>query len=291
MSTHELHDHDLGLTHDLMLIEKLRQSRRRALGLMFSGGAAALLGACGGGSGGTTASTTTGGTDSGTDTSGSSCVANATETAGPYPSDGSNSVNGSISNILTASGVVRSDIRSSFGSSTNTAAGAPLTLTLNLVNANNNCVVLPTAVVYLWHCTRDGQYSLYSTAIQNENYLRGVQISDGNGQVTFQTIFPGCYSGRYPHIHFEVYPSLALATAYTNKILTSQIALPNAVCTEVYSGASGYESSLTNLSRVAIASDGVFGDNTAAQIAAMTPTISGNINAGYTGTMTIAVAA
>jgi protocatechuate 3,4-dioxygenase beta subunit len=145
--------------------------------------------------------------------------------------------------------------------------------------------------VYLWHCTRDGQYSLYSSSIQDENYLRGVQIADSNGQVTFQTIFPGCYSGRYPHIHFEVYPSIGMATLYTNKILTSQLAMPRDICTTVYSGASGYSASVNNLAAVTLASDNVFGDNTTAQMAVMTPTLSGSIDAGYTGALTIGVPA
>jgi hypothetical protein len=141
------------------------------------------------------------------------------------------------------------------------------------------------------HCTRDGQYSLYSNGIQDENFLRGVQVTDGNGQVTFQTIYPGCYSGRYPHIHFEVYPSLALATLYTNKILTSQMALPKDVSSAVYSGASGYSASVSNLAGVTTSSDNVFGDNTAAQIALMTPSISGDATSGFTGTITIGVPA
>lgn len=167
----------------------------------------------------------------------------------------------------------------------------PFTLTLGLVNTNNLCAPLTGYVVYLWHCTRDGAYSLYSSGIQDENYLRGVQVADSNGQVTFQTIFPGCYSGRYPHIHFEVYPSLALATLYTNKVLTSQIALPRDVCSTVYSGATGYSSSVSNLASVTTSNDNVFGDNTAAQIAAMTPSMSGSIAAGYTGSIVIGVPA
>lgn len=56
------------------------------------------------------------------------------------------------------------------------------------------------AGVYLWHCDRDGNYSLYSQAAANENYLRGAQEADAGGTVTFQSIFPACYSGRWPHI-------------------------------------------------------------------------------------------
>lgn len=294
-----IHDHDRGLQYDLERIAAIRE-RRRVLGLMLSGSAAVLLAACGGDGGSTAASTSSSGS-SGSDSSGSgsssgssdtsSCIASPSETAGPYPSDGSNTVNGMVSNVLSQSGVVRSDIRSSFDISGNTAPGVPLALTLSLVNSNNLCAPLSGYAVYLWHCTRDGAYSLYSSGVQNENYLRGVQVSDSSGQLTFTTIFPGCYSGRYPHIHFEVYPSLAMATNYTNKILTSQMALSRDICSTVYNGATGYGASVSNLAAVTTASDNVFGDNTAAQIAAMTPSLSGSIAAGYTGSIVIGVPA
>jgi protocatechuate 3,4-dioxygenase beta subunit len=185
--------------------------------------------------------------------------------------------------------VVRSDIRSSFGSSTNTAPGVPLTLTLNVVNSNNACSPLIGYAVYIWHCTRDGNYSLYSSSVLNENYLRGVQVSDSNGQITFQTIFPGCYSGRYPHIHFEVYPTLASATTYANRVLVSQMAMPRDICSAVYSGATGYTASVSNLAAVTTSNDNVFGDNTAAQLALQTPSLVGTVASGYTGTILIGV--
>jgi protocatechuate 3,4-dioxygenase beta subunit len=191
-----------------------------------------------------------------------------------------------VSNILTQSGIVRSDIRSSFGASTTTAPGVPLTLTINLVNRNDSCAVLSNYAIYIWHCNRDGQYSLYSSAIQNENYLRGVQVSDHNGQVTFTTLFPGCYSGRYPHIHFEVYQSLAAATSYANAVLISQMAMPSAICNTVYDTATGYSGSKTNFAAITTSNDNVFASSTAAQIAAQTPALTGDIS-GFSGTITI----
>jgi protocatechuate 3,4-dioxygenase beta subunit len=288
-------DHDRGLQNDLEHIATIKQ-RRRVLGMMLSGGAVALLSGCGSDGSSATGTATsstasnTGSTGTSTSTSGA-CSAAAQETAGPYPSDGSNTVNGQASNVLMESGIIRSDIRSSFGSSTTIAPGVPLQLTLSLVNTNNSCAPLSGYAVYLWHCTRDGAYSLYSNGVQNENYLRGVQVSDGSGILTFTTIFPGCYAGRYPHIHFEVYPSIGLATLYTNRILTSQMALPRDACTAVYGGASGYGSSANNLAGITTANDTVFGDNSAAQIAAMTPTLVGSIANGYSGNITIGVPA
>ena len=131
--------------------------------------------------------------------------------------------------MLNQSGVVRKDIRSSFGSSTTVAQGVPLAIELTIQDAAS-CKALAGAAVYLWHCDRDGNYSLYSQAAASENYLRGVQAADANGLVTFQSIFPACYSGRWPHIHFEVYPSLEMATDEANKVATSQIALPKDAC-------------------------------------------------------------
>src|SRR5262249_35439127 len=134
------------------------------------------------------------------------------ETAGPYPGDSS-----SGPNVLNQTGVVRSDIRSSFAGLSGTAAGVPLDIALTIVPAST-CAPLGNAAVYLWHCDRAGLYSLYSAGATNQNYLRGVQQADAAGTVRFTSIFPACYAGRWPHIHFEVYPSLAAAASVSNKI-------------------------------------------------------------------------
>ena len=80
---------------------------------------------------------------------------------------------------------------------------------------------------------------MYSQGIADQNYLRGVQIADATGVVTFTSIFPACYSGRWPHIHFEVYPDQAGITDASKAIATSQVALPKATCDLVYAQ-SGY---------------------------------------------------
>jgi len=281
--------HHPSLQDDLLLMRRNLQ-RRQALSWLLAGGSAALLVGCGEGGDVTAAAGSSSSSSSSSSSGGTgACVANASETNGPYPSDGSNTVNGMVSNVLQASGVVRSDIRSSFGSSTNTAPGVPMTLRLSVVNSNNNCASLAGYAIYLWHCTRDGLYSLYSSGVQNENYLRGVQVTDASGNATFTTIFPGCYAGRYPHIHFEVYPSLSMATLYTNRLLTSQLGLPRDVCSTVYSGASGYSQSVANLAGVTIANDNVFGDNSSAQITQMTAAVSGSVAAGYDATILVGV--
>ncbi|MEW5688359.1 MAG: intradiol ring-cleavage dioxygenase [Pseudomonadota bacterium] len=295
-----MHDeHDLGLGHDLMALETRLLQRRRLLGLMGAGGGALLLNACSGGgsdtstttsSTTTTTTTTTGGTGStgGTGNTGSSsCVALPNETNGPYPSDGSNTANGVLSNSLIATGIVRSDIRSSFGAMSGTAAGVPVTLTINLQNTNASCAALADYAIYLWHADADGKYSIYD--LPQQNYLRGVQATNSSGQATFTTIFPGCYEGRYPHLHFEVFRSLATATAYANRLLVSQFAMPAAACSAVYA-TSGYPSSASRFARTSITSDGIFGDNTSAQQAAMTLAMSGSATAGYTASVTVGLA-
>jgi protocatechuate 3,4-dioxygenase beta subunit len=139
--------------------------------------------------------------------------------------------------------------------------------------------------VYLWHCDRDGQYSMYGQGVEDENYLRGVQAADASGKVTFTSIFPAAYSGRWPHIHFEVYPSLDAATGAGNRITTSQLAFPEDVCTEAYA-ADGYEQSVANMSRTSLSGDMVFGDDGAVHQLA---TVTGNATDGFTATLDVPV--
>ena len=211
-------------------------------------------------------------------TGNAACIIIPSETAGPFPGDGSNGPN-----VLDDVGVVRSDIRSSFAGLSGTAPGIALTVTLT-VQSSADCTALAGRAVYLWHCDRQGRYSLYSPGVTDQNYLRGVQETDANGQVTFTTIFPGCYAGRWPHMHFEVYPSLAAATVANNASRTSQLGFPEATCDAVYNTA-GYESSATNLNGVSLATDGIFADGATRQLAAMT----GSVAAGYVATLTVPI--
>ncbi len=119
----------------------------------------------------------------------------------------------------------------------------------------------------------------------DENYLRGVQEADDDGAVEFTTIFPAAYSGRWPHMHFEIYPSLAEATGAENKLRTSQLALPEDVCNDVYANAEGYEASVANMQQTSLASDNVFSDGYSLQMAA----VSGSVDEGYTVTLNVPV--
>ncbi len=281
--------HDFGLASDLEMMQRQALERRRLLRWVLAGAASLPLISCGGsGASDTAATSTSGTTGSGTTTTttpaSSACAVIPEETGGPYPADGTNTNGGSIINVLNQSGVVRSDIRSSFNGATGVAAGVPLTIRLQLVNANASCASLAGYAIYLWHCDRDGLYSLYSSGVTAQNYLRGVQETDSSGSLSFTTIFPGCYAGRMPHVHFEVYPSLARAAAASNRIKTSQFTFPLATLNEVYT-ASGYTSSVRNLAQISYATDNVFSDGTSLQMAGVT----GNATDGYVVTLTIGV--
>jgi protocatechuate 3,4-dioxygenase beta subunit len=285
-----MHDHDLGLSHDLHT-DVLQ--RRRALQWLAALGGTALAGSgCGGGgdatdtsastasTSGSTTSATTGTTTNTSSTSSGAVIPE--ETAGPYPGDGSNS----NLNALVLSGIVRSDIRASFAGATGVAEGVALTLRLRLVNTGGSCAALSGYAIYLWHCDREGRYSMYSSGITGENYLRGVQSTDANGEVAFTSIFPGCYDGRMPHVHFEIYRSANSATSYSNKLRTSQLAFPTVVCSTVYAS-SGYSSSAANFARMSFASDNVFSDGTSLQMA----TVTGSVAAGYVAELEVGLAA
>ncbi|CAM3761743.1 hypothetical protein [Smaragdicoccus niigatensis] len=255
------HEHDLGLTHDLKVM-----TRRRMFILAGGVGAASLAAACASSVTGTPTSTSA--TASATAVAAGSVAQVPAETAGPYPGDGSNGPN-----ILIQNGVVRKDLRKSFGDYTGTADGVDMQLTMKLVDLNTKAAGKGMAV-YVWHCTADGEYSLYRNAAE-ANYLRGVQVAGADGTVTFTSIFPGCYSGRWPHIHFEVYDSLeAAVVAGSDARLTSQIALPEDACKRIYDNDSRYSSSIRNLESTSLSSDNVFGDGWTAELATATGSTS-----------------
>lgn len=277
-------------------------SRRTALGAIVGVGAAALLAACGSDSktastssatgntaGSTSASTTASSTASTTGSTTGSVTGSAAagsltaipeETGGPFPGDGSNGPN-----VLTQQGVVRKDITSSFGSSTTVAEGVPLTMQFTVTDASTGSP-MNGAAVYVWHCNRDGEYSMYGQGVQGENYLRGVQVADANGAVEFDTIFPAAYSGRWPHVHIEIYANVDDATSAGSPLRTTQMAMPKEICDQVYSTADGYQQSVTNLQRTSLSTDMVFGDDDGVHELA---TISGSLPSGLVATLPLPI--
>ncbi|PPF27869.1 3,4-dioxygenase subunit beta [Rathayibacter sp. AY1G1] len=255
-------------------------SRRGVLTLVGAGAATLGLAACATGGSGSASSAAATATATATAGAGTAVAGEIPdETAGPYPGDGSNGVD-----VLERSGIVRSDLRTSIGGGA-TADGVPLALTLTILDAASGGVPFAGAAVYVWHCDAHGDYSMYSRGVEDETYLRGVQVADASGVVSFASIVPACYSGRWPHIHFEVYPGADSITDASNAIATSQVALQEEACTAVYALES-YAGSAANLARVGLESDSVFGDDGGAlQLA----TMSGSPASGYSAALTASV--
>jgi protocatechuate 3,4-dioxygenase beta subunit len=153
--------------------------------------------------------------------------------------------------------------------------GVPLTMDIKLVNTNNNCAPLVGYDVYVWHCDADGYYSYYSNqpgylgtkSYPNGYFLRAAQTSGACGEVTFTTIFPGWYTGRYAHLH------IAVALGATQEAIT-QMTWPVDIISNVYANSSYYSAHGQN--PTTLTSDNVFEGNNG-QIA----TTTGSISAGY----------
>ncbi|WP_236967873.1 intradiol ring-cleavage dioxygenase [Microbacterium aurantiacum] len=263
-------------------------SRRGILGLAGLGAGAVALAACSplatsAATPSASATPSAAGTTTPTSTPSASAVLPAgeipDETAGPYPGDGSNGPD-----VLEQSGIIRRDLRTSLGG-TAVVEGVPAEVTLRITDMASGDAPFAGVAVYAWHCDAQGRYSMYSDGVEGETWLRGVQVTDADGQVTFTTIVPGCYAGRWPHIHFEVYPDAASITDAGNAIATSQLALPQAMLETVYA-LPAYDGSARNLTGVSLTSDNVFGeDGGALQMA----TVTGDASAGYAASLVVRV--
>jgi len=226
-------------------------SRRQAI--LTIGGAGAALGfGCGGSS--PTSPEATPATTTTPTTGSSACAVTPSETAGPFPS---------------LTDLIRSDIREG-------KSGARLTLPITVVNSSNNCSPVPNANVEIWQCDAAGNYSQYGSQTA-QTYLRGIQTTNGDGQVTFTTVYPGWYQGRATHIHVEV-----VRNGVSSKV--TQIAFPESVNAAVY--ATGvYASRGSN--PTANARDGIFADSLDTEVAS----VSGDATNGYTASFRVGIAA
>lgn len=210
----------------------------------------------------------------GTETSGStttgSCTVSPTETAGPFPTK-------------SPATLVTNDI-------TSDRTGVALNITIAIKNTNDSCNALADAIVDIWHCDKDGNYSEYGgTSMQSTNYttvhfLRGRQTTDSSGEVAFTSIFPGWYSGRATHIHVHIYNQAGTS------LLITQISFPegtNSAVVQVNAATTyGYTKGMTGYTYNA--DDNVFSDDTeGAEIA----TVTGSVSAGFELDHTIYVAA
>lgn len=247
-------------------------TRRRILALLGIGAGGLALAAC---------SSDSGTSGSGTGGSGATSTTSAgeipQETNGPYPADGTNGLN-----VLEQSGIVRRDITPSLDGSV-TADGVPMTFSFTVTDLADGAP-MAGAAVYLWQCDARGQYSMYSTGLEDVTYLRGVQVADDDGVVTFDTIVPGCYRGRWAHLHFEVYPDLDSVTTAENAIATSQVAFPEDMLGGIYA-LDTYAGSAENLAQITLATDTVFSDGTDLQMG----TFTGSASKGYTGSLGVAI--
>jgi protocatechuate 3,4-dioxygenase beta subunit len=223
-------------------------SRRAALGAIGAAAAAVATG-CSDSPTSPTAVDNSSGTTTSTN---ATCAVTPTETVGPYPS---------------RTDIFRSDVREN-------RQGTPLTLTIKVVNAAKACAAVSGADVEIWHVDAAGDYSQYGTQTA-ATFLRGIQTTNGAGEVTFTTIYPGWYQGRATHIHAEV-------TMGGRSIKVTQIAFPESVNNTVHrSGvyASRGVNPMNNLS------DGIFADSLASEI--VTP--AGSPSNGYSVAFQIGV--
>ena len=168
--------------------------------------------------------------------------------------------------MLAESGVVRSDIRSSFGDMSGTAAGVPPTDRAPLVDAADGGAPLAGAAVYLWHCDREGRYSLYSAAIADQNYLRGVQVADADGTRHVHYDLPRRLLGPLAAHPLRGLPQPRAATGGAPTPPHVADRDPRGRCDLVFA-TEGYEQSVTNLAQMSLDRDIVFADGYGTQLA------------------------
>ncbi|MEO6132488.1 MAG: T9SS type A sorting domain-containing protein [Saprospiraceae bacterium] len=181
---------------------------------------------------------------------GGGCTLIPSETAGPYPLDLHNNP-----------AMFRTDIRE-------TQEGVVLNQKIKIIG-DENCLPIPNCRVDVWHCNAHGYYSGYTTnahlGTQNhigETFLRGIQMTDANGEVNFITIFPGWYPGRIVHIHFQIFISSVLQ-------VTSQLTYPLAEKNALLTSNTPYTA--YGADPQTFNTDGVFADGYALQLATLTP--------------------
>ena len=116
--------------------------------------------------------------------------------------------------------------------------GVPLRLVLHLSRVtNNSCTPLPGATVDVWHCDALGTYSDVrdnagdSGDTRGRKFLRGYQVTDGQGKVEFQTIYPGWYQGRNVHVHYKIRTN---PTSGVGHEFTSQLFFDEAITDQVH---------------------------------------------------------
>ncbi|WP_026954828.1 intradiol ring-cleavage dioxygenase [Algoriphagus vanfongensis] len=189
------------------------------------------------------------------------CEISPRETRGPFP-------------IKTPAELMRANIIGD-------RKGIALVINLKIQSQSHSCEGLAGVQVDVWHCDAEGFYSEYGgnrlqeKDLTNEHFLRGRQTTNEKGEVSFISIFPGWYPGRAPHIHLDVVKDGEI-------ILTTQIAFPEEVTSEVYAS-TGYKGKEDTPNE----RDGIFRGSLAGNMA---DSVQGNLQDGFTLTKTITVA-
>jgi protocatechuate 3,4-dioxygenase beta subunit len=199
-----------------------------------------------------------------------SCTVMPTETEGPFPTKSPSTYQ--RANIV------------------EDRTGVPLTINLIIKNTNNSCAVVAGAIVDIWHCDREGNYSEYGgTGMQSTdytgaayNFLRGRLISDASGLVSFTSLYPGWYSGRAPHIHVHIYNASGVS-----KLIT-QIAFPKDICDIVYTTSAFYSSK--GVADTLNSNDNVFGTPSTDLAQEIADSVTGTVSGGYILTKLITAA-
>ena len=222
-------------------------TRREAIAILGAAGSAVALGC---GDSPTTPTSTSSSTTTGT--TGAACAVTPTETIGPYPS---------------LRDLIRSDVRED-------RQGTVLTLTMKVVNANANCAPVANANVEIWHVDASGDYSEYGSQTA-ATFLRGIQTTNANGEVTFTTIYPGWYQGRATHIHVEV-------VLNGRSVKATQIAFPESINNSVHTQGVYARRGTNPMSNAA---DGIFADSLTSEL--VTP--SGSPSSGFTASFQVGV--
>jgi protocatechuate 3,4-dioxygenase beta subunit len=252
-----------------------RITRRRAIGAAGGAGAAYLLAAAA-----PSGLKLLGGVEAPTDAAAASgmCVLDTPQmTEGPYWVDEM---------------VNRSDIRSNTSSASANPgvvqSGVPLNLTINVYDAENNCAPIEGAHVDIWHANAYGVYSDEQVeSSTGQNYLRGYQVTDSNGSVTFTTIYPGWYTGRAIHIHVRI-RTFSGSTTVLN--FTTQIFFSDSQNNTVMTGASPYNTRSHTTPDTTDSTDNILDESGSTNEQTNVITLSGSNGSGWSGTFNVALA-
>jgi protocatechuate 3,4-dioxygenase beta subunit len=184
---------------------------------------------------------------------GATCVLSPEQTEGPFFLPGE---------------AVRSDI-------TEGKPGVALRLALVVVDVSR-CAAVPNASIDIWHADATGNYSGFNAEAGNRTFLRGIQVTGGDGRAEFRTVYPGWYQGRATHIHVKV-------NVGGNVVHTGQLFFDEAVSRAVY-GAAPYDARPGT--RTLNSQDGIYRSGGAQSMLRLTPE-----GRGYVGAIVLGVRA